>query len=194
MDEFEDSTVKGLYYVPNFLSDKEQKEISKYLRTTKKWNNIGKNTNSRRVMHFGYNYAYDRSGIKKVEDMPKYFIELVTKERINSFIKGELLTEKMDQLIINEYKPGQGIYHHIDHVKYFGSIIICITVGSGIGMEFIKSDDSNQKKTIYVQPGSLYIMSGDARYKWKHGIRKVQYDNGKKRGTRYSLTYRTVKT
>ena len=44
----------------------------------------------------------------------------------------------------------------------------------------------------YIEAGSLYIMSGDARYKWKHGIKRKMYDgikNNKKRLTIYSLTY-----
>lgn len=35
-------------------------------------------------------------------------------------------------------------------------------------------------------------MSSDARYKWKHGIQKILYDNNISRKTRYSLTFRKV--
>jgi hypothetical protein len=35
-------------------------------------------------------------------------------------------------------------------------------------------------------------MSGDARYKWRHGISRRYHDGDIKRGTRYSLTYRTI--
>jgi alkylated DNA repair dioxygenase AlkB len=193
MDQYEDNTIKGLYYVSNYLTDGEQKEIMEYLKKSKKWVPLNKNvSSSRKVIHFGYNYAYDRSGIKKIEDIPSYFKKLVDLDRINANIEKSLVVNEYDQLIINEYTAGQGIYPHVDHVKQFGDVIVCITVGSGIGMEFIKNDDSTKKKTIYVQAGSMYIMSGDARYKWKHGIKKSKHDNGKKRGTRSSLTYRTV--
>jgi alkylated DNA repair dioxygenase AlkB len=101
-----------------------------------------------------------------------------------------------DQLIVNEYKPGQGIYKHIDHVKYFGPIILCITCGSGCNIEFSREDTI---VNIYVEPKSLYIMSGDARYKWRHGINNITTDiinNGilkkVRRDTRYSITFRSI--
>ena len=71
---------------------------------------------------------------------------------------------------------------------------MCITIGGGITIDFTKG---NEIISVYVEPKSAYIMSGDSRYKWKHGIRKVKKDvvNGVKipRTTRYSLTYRTIK-
>jgi len=186
--------VKGLYYVPNYLTAEEQKNVLKFLNKTNKLKGIGKKASTRKVIHYGYSYAYDRSGIKKIDEIPKFFKDIVDLDRVNANIEVNLCDEDMEQLIINEYNPGQGIYPHIDHVKYFGPIIVCLTVGSGIGIDFSRKDNPNVKKTVFVEPGSLYIMSGDSRYKWKHGIRKAQYDNGKKRGTRYSLTYRTVLT
>ena len=186
MEGYEDNVVKGLYYMPNVISDIEQNEILKYLKESTEWINVSKYKNSRRVIHYGYNYAYNRSGITKIGDIPNIFRKLLNIEILKNIID----KENMEQLIINEYKPGQGIANHIDHVKYFGPIIICFTIGSGVIINFTK--DSLEKK-IYVEPGSMYIMTNDARYKWKHGIKKALYDNGSKRGTRYSLTFRSIK-
>lgn len=107
------------------------------------------------------------------------------------------------QLIINEYYPGQGIAPHIDHIKRFGPIVACISLGSGIVMDFEKitpasagSEAVVEKYSIYVKPRSLYFMSGDARYKWKHSIasRKTDVVDAKKikRGRRVSLTFRST--
>jgi len=188
----EDSEISGLYYIPNFLSSDENEEIIKYLHNYKKWQHVNKHSNTRRVIHYGYNYSYDRSGISKAKEIPKYFKNLVLKDKINNILKKKLLNQEMEQLIINEYKPGQGIFPHVDHQKYFGDNIVCLTVGSGTTIDFINKYDSSKKKSIYVDTGSLYIMSGDSRHKWKHGIRRTLYDNGIKRGTRFSLTYRTI--
>jgi alkylated DNA repair dioxygenase AlkB len=113
-------------------------------------------------------------------------------ERINQIINTDLIKNNMDQLIINEYKPGQGIAAHIDHEKFFGPIIICLTVFSGTEINFINKFNDLDVKTIRVEPRSLYIMSGDARYKYKHEICHRIEDHGIKRGTRISLTYRSV--
>ena len=99
------------------------------------------------------------------------------------------MDDDLDQLIINEYKPGQGIHPHVDHTKYFGPNIVCLTINSGVGIDFTKDE---LKKTVYVQQGSIYVMSGEGRYNWRHGIKHAMYDVGKKRGIRVSLTYRTV--
>jgi alkylated DNA repair dioxygenase AlkB len=53
-----------------------------------------------------------------------------------------------------------------------------------------------ESKEVYVAPDSLYIMSGEARYIWKHSMlsRKTDMVDGKriKRGRRISLTFRNV--
>lgn len=98
----------------------------------------------------------------------------------------------MDSCIINKYEKGQGISPHIDNLQ-FGPYIVCFSFGSGIEINF---DNENETKKIYVNNNSVYIMSGDSRYKYKHSIQPRQYDilDGIKieRKTRYSITFRSV--
>lgn len=49
-----------------------------------------------------------------------------------------------DQLIINEYQPGQGINPHIDNVKLFAEPIVSLSLGSECIMEFDR-EISNEK-------------------------------------------------
>ena len=184
----------GLYYIPNYLTKAELTKIKKELTNSEKWYGISGNPKSRKVIQYGYSYsyAYDRTGVEKIDDMPEIFSKLITKDKVNKAVKNEVMTDEMEQLIINEYLPGQGIAFHTDHEKYFGPVIVCITVGSGISIDFVHRYDDTKKYTQYVEEGSLYIMSGDARYKWKHGIAQRISDNDKERGIRWSLTYRTV--
>lgn len=184
--------INGLYYIPNYLTNDEILKIEEYLLKSNEWFTLTKNPKSRKVIHFGYNYSYDRSGIKKIKDIPNFFSDLVTTEKINNKLGFELLKDKMDQLIINEYLPGQGISKHIDHIKYFGSIIICLTIGSPVNINFVEANNESNIKKIKVEIGSLYIMSGDSRYKWKHYIEQKKEDDGIKRMIRTSLTYRTI--
>lgn len=179
--------IEGLYYIPNYLSQKEIDDINTFLNTTTKWSGVSPNINSRRVIHFGYNYSYNHLGITKTDDIPDN-LKLIDNDKVNNLIKKNLLTEKFEQLIINEYKPAQGIASHIDHIKYFGPVIACISVGD-ISIDFSKKF---VKHSIHIESGSLYIMSGPARYEWYHAIEKKLYDGDKKRETRYSLTYRTI--
>jgi len=49
---------------------------------------------------------------------------------------------------------------------------------------------------VWLPPKSVYILTGDARYKWTHGIEFKKFDifNGEKinRKMRISITFRTI--
>jgi alkylated DNA repair dioxygenase AlkB len=70
-----------------------------------------------------------------------------------------------DQCLINFYPPGKGIGAHTDHPKHFGSVIFCATFGASRTMRFTKDEETYDIRT---EPGSLYVMSGEARHEWKH--------------------------
>ena len=88
--------------------------------------------------------------------------------------------------------PGQYIHAHTDNTTQFGPVIACVTLGNGV--EIIFTRPKHQSFKIYVEPNSVYIMSGDARYFWKHAISQKKFDtiDGiiRYRGTRISLTFR----
>lgn len=52
--------------------------------------------------------------------------------------------------------------------------------------------NDNTKKSIYLEPQNLLILTKDARYKWNHGIAARKSDNGLKRQRRILLTFRKV--
>ena len=106
------------------------------------------------------------------------------------------MPEVADQVIVNEYQPGQGISKHIDCEPCFKDTIVSLSLGSGCIMEFIHKDDKAKKMPVRLAPKSLIVLSGEARYKWLHGIpaRKSDEWNGHKypRQRRVSLTFRRV--
>jgi alkylated DNA repair dioxygenase AlkB len=75
----------------------------------------------------------------------------------------------------------------------YGPVVAAFTLGSGAEMVFRRG---GEVESLYVEPGSLYIMSGDARSKWTHEMpgRKSDMVDGKKipRGRRISVTFRNV--
>lgn len=88
------------------------------------------------------------------------------------------------QVIINAYLPGEGITPHVDLLDRYGDGIVGVSLGSGSVMQFQKvtsderpsynsklpQDPGSPKYGIYLPPGSAYVMSGEARYDWTHGI------------------------
>lgn len=97
-------------------------------------------------------------------------------------------------MIVNEYKPGQGIAPHVDHVKFFKDGIASISLGSDVMMDFINTTTTSLKKQGVLPKRSVLAMHGVARYKWRHGIAQRAKDPiVGKRGRRVSLTFRKMK-
>ena len=179
--------IPGLKFVNNFITkDEEDNLISNIDRNP--WLNELK----RRVQHYGYKYDYTARKIDMsmyVGELPQWARELIPgiQNQVNSF--------SPDQLIINEYEPGQGISKHIDCEPCFSNTIVSLSLHSGCEIEFINIKSKDVEK-IYLSPRSLLIFSNEARYEWQHCIRPRKTDlvNNNKiyRTRRISLTFRKV--
>lgn len=174
--------VLGLTYISNYISLEYQEKLLKLI-DTQEWNLDLK----RRTQHYGYKYDYTARSLDAsyyLGVMPYWIDELCSKLH-----RDAIFNKKPDQVIINEYMPGQGIASHIDCVPCFENSICSLSLVSGYIMDLT---NDNVKKSIYLEPRSLLILKGDARYKWKHGIAARKSDNGVKRQRRISLTFRKV--
>lgn len=99
---------------------------------------------------------------------------------------------------VNEYPPGVGLSPHIDTHSAFEAFILSLSLAGPCIMEFRRysdgvwsqrhpssneekdncSDNSNYvRKTVYLPPRSMLLLSGEARYAWHHYIphHKVHY-------------------
>ena len=98
-----------------------------------------------------------------------------------------------DQVIINEYLPGQGITPHTDCIPCFGDVVCSLSLLSSCVMELTKEETT---MPILLEPRRLLVLSGSSRYDWKHGIaaRKTDIYNDNKiiRKRRISITFRTI--
>jgi alkylated DNA repair dioxygenase AlkB len=195
----EDEKCKGLFYIDNVIPSNMIVKISNEINQGK-WMKVG-NEKSRVVQHFGYKYNYVSGDIREKSDpMPTTIVYL--RNLLKEICLGlNIIDEKYEfnQCIINKYEPGQGISAHIDDKKY-GRVVASFTIGGGAMMVFEKDDEIHN---IYAKTNSLYIMSGDARYKYKHSMpaRKSDKVINKKGGhanivrqTRISITFRNVPT
>lgn len=178
----EEIRIRGLTYIPSYISlEYEQKLLN--LIDAQNWNLDLK----RRTQHYGYKYDYTARSIDPsyyLGEMPYWIDELC-----NKLCAESIFVEKPDQVIINEYMPGQGIASHIDCTPCFAGVICSLSLASGCIMDMT---NDNIKKTMYLEPRSLLVLQDDARYQWKHGIAARKSDNGVKRQRRVSLTFRKV--
>lgn len=180
------NTINGLVYIPDFITENEEKDILNYCYECKEheWNTSLK----RRTIHFGHEYNYKASNINKTIDIPTIFKNII--EKIHS---NHISSLDFDQIIVNEYTTGQGISAHIDHIKHFDNTIISLSCGSHCEMVFTEKNKPSNVVKIILEPRSMVILRDDARYKWTHSIPSRKSDNGRKRTTRLSLTFRKIK-
>jgi alkylated DNA repair dioxygenase AlkB len=179
--------IDGLLLIDNYLNWEEQLNLCRQI-DLQHWDT----TLKRRVQHYGYRYDYQRRGVESsfIGELPEWIKEFTTD------LKNKKITDlDFDQIIINEYQPGQGISGHVDCISCFGDTIISMSILGGCIMSF-QHIGTKQQVDIYLKAGSLLVMSGEARYNWKHGIpgRKSDTVNGLKmmRSRRLSLTFRKV--
>ena len=147
----------------------------------------------RRVQHYGYRYDYSAREVTaaaRIGPLPDWLAEIG--ERL---VAEGHFSATPDQVIVNEYLPGQGIAPHIDRETCFGPTISILSLGSAVTMDFIHAE-SGERISKRLEPRSLLTLTGDARTKWRHGIaaRKSDMVEGARvpRSRRISLTFRTV--
>lgn len=182
------SLIEGLQYVPEFITKEEEINLLQAINSETWLTDI-----KRRVQHYGYRYDYKARNI----DHSMYLGEIPhwSKKIADRLVAMNYLDSLPDQIIVNEYIPGQGIANHIDCEPCFGSTIITISLNSNCVMDFINAE-TKQKVEVLLEPCSLVVINGVSRYKWTHGIasRKSDLFNGLKinRELRVSLTFRNV--
>jgi alkylated DNA repair dioxygenase AlkB len=147
----------------------------------------------RRVQQYGYRYDYRRKGLAadaRIGPLPDWALEF-----LDGFHNEGLIDTPFNQLIINEYTPGQGISFHVDCRPCFDDTIFSVSLGSPciMTMRRVGGLDAGD---IVLEPGDVLMMSGEARYDWQHGIASRKTDKVPggviKRGRRVSLTFRRV--
>ncbi|MBC7102635.1 MAG: alpha-ketoglutarate-dependent dioxygenase AlkB [Parvibaculum sp.] len=178
----------GATYLPGFIGTDEEEALVRALDAGE-WSCELK----RRVQHFGYRYDYRARMVLPdayIGDLPDWAGPLC--RRLQS--AGHFRTMP-DQIIANEYLPGQGISAHVDCVPCFSDRIASLSLLSPCEMVF-RNGKQGSKLSAILEPRSLLILSGPARYEWTHEIpaRKSDVVDGERqpRGRRISLTFRTV--
>jgi alkylated DNA repair dioxygenase AlkB len=182
-----ETAVPGLFLYPNFIDEAKEAQLL---------NEIDSQTwivdYLRRLQYYGYRNELDKPYdlIQFPVAMPP-LIEQLSKEIV---VQGIVLLQP-DQVIINEYVPGEGIKPHKDRA-YYENQICGVNLGSSCIMRFIRGANL-EVIDVEVPRRSLYVMQDDARKKWKHGIppRKKDVVDGQvqHRERRVSITYRKVK-
>ncbi|QJD96528.1 alpha-ketoglutarate-dependent dioxygenase AlkB [Mucilaginibacter robiniae] len=182
-----ETALPGLYLYPDFIDEtREQQLLSEIDSQTWIVDYL------RRLQYYGY-----RNELDKPYDLIPFPVAMppMIYQLSQELVEQKIIDLQPDQVIINEYVPGEGLKPHKDRA-YYENQICGVNLGSGCVMRFIKGKNE-EVIDIEIPRRSIYVMQDDARKKWKHGIpprKKDKVDgNVHHRERRVSITYRKVK-
>ena len=181
--------IPGLHLVEGFLTPEEQAYcVQRIDAADGEW----RNDLSRRVQHYGWRYDYKARAITPdmhLGALPDWLDHVAQK----LYDETGLFDRVPEQVIVNEYLPGQGIATHIDHPG-FGPTVCMVSLLDDWEMDF--SENWKDKNPALLKQGSVVLLTGTARTQWQHGIapRKSELTNNgrRERSRRLSMTFRTV--
>ena len=124
---FEEATpvtpaIPGLSYIPHYIDESTEAALLKTI-DSQPWIHDLK----RRVQHYGWRYDYKARNVAsdlRIGALPDWLQSYAVRLQ-----QGGLFTEIPDQVIINEYEPGQGISAHIDCIPCFADTIVSLSLG-----------------------------------------------------------------
>jgi len=186
--------VPGLTYVPDFLSEAEERKIIEEIDRVD-WSRELR----RRVQHYGWRYDYKARQVDptmRLGVLPGWAAVIARR-----LVDRGLVPETADQLIVNEYVGNQGISAHVDSERSFADGIAMVSLCESWEMVF-REKRGTRKHPCLLERRSVAVMAGDARYRWTHEIpsRKSEPNRSEqprgpkriRRKRRISLTLRKV--
>lgn len=174
--------LKGFEYIPDFISPEEEESLGERLSVLTYRPARMRGRTSRREMHYyGFEYvAQSRALIQLPGLMPPWLLSL----RARCAAAADSDADAFDQVIVTRYGEGAVISPHTDHVTLFGPTVIGVSLLSAVDMVF--QAPSGGRISHRLEPQSLYVLRGEARYAWKHATGRVTAP------PRYSVTFRSV--
>lgn len=191
-----------VYYIPNFITPEEETHILKnvYSAPKPKWTCLCR----RRLQDYG-GVPHEKGMIP--EAIPSWLTKYMEKVAQLNIFDGN----KPNQVLVNEYLPGQGIMPHTDGPLFYPTIAT-ISCGSHTVLEFLENSESRGKICqLLLERCSLVVIRDNMYTKYLHSIQEIESDTinegcanllncGKqyvigdkiKRDTRVSLTIRNV--
>lgn len=175
-------SIPGLQYIEEFVTaDEERKLVAAIDR--EEWDT----TWDRRRQPYGASYGKSSDAVRPI---PNWGLKLA--RRLDEM---KLIDRPFDQMLVNEYEPGQGIAMHRDYDP-FDRTVVSLSLLAPCVMDF-RQVASGQKESLLLERRSLVVLSDEARYEWEHGIARRKSDRWQgrviPRARRLSVTFRVLK-
>ena len=135
----------------------------------------------RRVVSFGLRYDFNGGGLQQAAPIPPFVLPV--RERAAAF--AGLAPDRLQHVLITEYRPGAAIGWHRDRPN-FGDVIGVSLVSPCTFRMRRKREAGWERAAMRLDRRSVYLMRGPARDDWEHSIPAVEE-------LRYSITFRSLR-
>ncbi|OAL26493.1 hypothetical protein AYO20_10062 [Fonsecaea nubica] len=175
------NSIEGLplscYYVPSFITASEEAQILNDLQKLpeSRWTVL----THRRLLSLPSTLTGPSRDTLLAAPMPAYLDVIVTRLQQGKFFESS--THKApNHVLINEYKPGEGIMPHEDGPAY-DPITATVSLGSHTVLEIYRKTEAGEREAkptwrILQEPRSLLVTTGDMYINTLHGISELQTD------------------
>ena len=172
---------EGFVYNASFLSPAEQREVLENIRTLSfQPFDFHGYIAKRRIVEYGFEYDFSTRKATGAAPIPEFLLPLRDKAAAFACVVPEQLVEA----VVTEYPSGAPIGWHRDVPQF--EIVIGISLASSCRLRFKPYKGTGKIVSISLEPGSIYMMSEAARWKFQHSIPPVKE-------LRYSITFRTLR-
>jgi alkylated DNA repair protein alkB family protein 8 len=174
--------VPGLRVVADYLDAAEERALAEEI-DARPWSTDWR----RRVQVYGLEYGDGRAA--PGTPLPPRIAALGARIHADGLIE-----RAPENAVVNEYPPGVGIGPHRDYGA-FGPTVVGVSLLAWCVMDLV-APEHGTRVALELAPRSLYLLGGEARSRWKHGIaaRKSDVIGGfrVRRERRLSITFRTA--
>jgi alkylated DNA repair dioxygenase AlkB len=179
-------SIDGLRYIPDYVDQAWHDDLLSCVDM-----HAWLDTVDHRFQVYGYRYHHPTRSVFPAEALPSWAGTLADR-----LCRDGLMPDVPNQLVVNDYAPGAGFFAHVDQAA-FGDRVASVSLGSSCVMRFLECDDRRTEE-ILLEPRSILLLSGEARWNWRHGIparsTDVWQQRERPRARRVSLTFRIVPT
>jgi len=154
--------IPGLRYLPEYITDDEEQVLAAAIDRASwdiSWD--------RRRQPYGVAYGGKNETSPPIPDWGIALAQRMQREKISN--------RTFDQMLVNEYLPGQGIALHVDY-RPFDRTVVSLSLLAPCVMDFRRPSDG-RKEHLLLEPRSILILTDIARYEWQHGIAKRKSDH-----------------
>jgi alkylated DNA repair dioxygenase AlkB len=173
--------ILGLTYLSEYLNKDEERTLTTAI-DREEWDTSW----DRRRQPYGASYGRQAGSRRPI---PPWGAGLA--ERL---LHDGVVEQRCDQMLVNEYLPGQGIAMHCDY-EPFDRTVVSISLLAPCVMDLRRRTDG-RRESVLLEPRGVLILSDEARYEWEHGIARRKNDqwHGVRfpRKRRLSITFRRL--